>query len=664
MVLKKKRNQAGRCYRSGFLPAGFGLLFLFISLSASGQGQVQADSNSLKHESLRQGINTFSFGNAADLRYRKTGAWSAGMQAGQYAIYNRALPASPFITHNLSTGLAFSRMLGKVLSWDQEAAQQSYLANKTRLARALTGLSIHISPARNLGLSLRAQAGLVNDKRQQFDNSGLNAAFHAAFYGQSPDSGSSYHAELRWNQSNPFPRKNRRLLAWAGAEREFRSGGLLALEGQYLKNQVEDYLGNDIQSIQSDTVLARFRIRIPLFSDWLFQSSNEFLTPNRSFFYLQREGRREIRNVRYFQDEYQSLSSLLFRREGMQMQASFESRLRNRTYDILNRLDPAGPLYFQQLIQYNQQLSTERIKDIREQYSTYSLDGRIRITSRHSLRALWTGQLLRVDTRSEQNNQDRDELLYAGEISHDWSFPFGFRLSNKVSASSRHLIFIKESQSSENYTDRILRWEPSLRWSSAGFSWIGSMGIWATYQVRDFASQQEKNRSNRVLIFSHQMDYKINGRQGLVAELLRRENRLSQLNWKDFRESPIDTVILNDIALRYRFVWKGFALQAGYRAFWQLRKSRASLPEPGLGARLIYLRSYFIQQGPQLRFLREGNGRLRLQGEIWMQWSSQFFSFKKSDLPYLGNPVFPEQLALRENRFLPFFNLQAMWRIF
>jgi hypothetical protein len=119
-------------------------------------------------------------------------------------------------------------------------------------------------------------------------------------------------------------------------------------------------------------------------------------------------------------------------------------------------------------------------------------------------------------------------------------------------------------------------------------------------------------------------------------------------------------VLLHDLAARYRFTLGGFALQAGYRAFWQLRKSKASLPEPGRGASLIYLKSWFVQQGPQLRFSGE-SGRFRLQGEIWMQWSSQFFTWQKTDLPYLGNPADPSQLARRENRFLPFFQLQGIW---
>lgn len=636
------------------------IILLFLLLPSALFAQMPGDSNSVRHESMRQGINTFSFGNNAAFKKRTSGGFAASIQAGQYAIFNRAIRENPFITHNLNTELKLSKMLGRHLKWENEAYQQSFIANKTRIAGLMSGMSAEIPAGRQSGIQIQAMAGFTNDKRQQFDNSGLRVDLRASGYSLSPDSGTSYKASFLLSQSNPAPRLNRRLLSEAGAQREFRGGGMLALEGQYIRNQVEDYLSSDIQSIRSDTILGRFRIRIPVFSHLVFQSSNEIATPNRSFFYLQREGRKEIRNVRYFQDEYQSLSSLMFRKSGFQLLASFESRLRNRTYDILNRLDPSSPLYFQQLNLYNQQLNTERIKDIRELYNTYVLEGRFRLSARQSLRASWTGQLLRVDTRSEQNNQDRDELLYAGEMAHDWNLPFGFRLGNKISGSYRHFVFIKASQSSENYIDRILRWEPSVRWMNSRLSWTATMGIWATYQVRDFESQQDKNRSNRVLIFQHVTDYKINSKSGIVSEILRRENRLSQFSWKRFAESPIDTVILHDLAVRYRFYVKKFALQAGYRAFWQLRKSKASLPEPGQGASLIYLRSWFVQQGPQLKFAGEGK-KFRLQGEVWLQWSSQFFSFTRTSQPSLSNPVDAAQIAGRDNRFLPFFNLTAVW---
>jgi len=628
--------------------------------------QIQSDTAAFHHESIRQGINTFSVGSVGDWRKSFAQSQKLEVQIGQYFIYNRALPGKRFITNNFWTSISHRTSWNKKWLWQNDAWQYSFIANETRISQYLSRIRYHVFQTNKYNFYLQAGGGLVNDKRLSNDNSGLKGEVQSEFYSHSIDSSLRTQFLVLASVSNLTPRTNQKIQTSAGISKDFPGKGLLALYGGILNSRVEDYLSQEIQSIRSDTLFSKARLRIPINSTLIFSSENEFQTPNRAFIYRNKESGKETRNVRYFQDEYQSTNSLKLSRKKIQVTVSFESRLRNRTYDILNRLDKRLPGYNQDLLIYNQKLSDERIKDIREQFSTYTTDARWRIAKRHTIRLNYVAQLLRVDTRSEQNNQDRDEILYAGEIAHDWVLPFGFRLTNKVSGNFRHLIFIEASQSSENYADRILRWEPSMRWSNSRFSWNGQMGIWATYQVRDFESQQDKNRSNRVLIFNHQIDYKLAGRWRILAEILRRENRLSQLNWPKFSESPIDTVTIYDLAVRSQFAskeaFKGqWSVQAGYRAFWQLRKSRASLSDPSAGAKLIYLKSYFVQQGPQMKFLFNKDDRILVQGEIWLQWSSQFFRYSQSDKIYLGNNYSVEQLAYREKRFLPFFNIQGTW---
>jgi hypothetical protein len=666
---KIPRGRTGRFLLCDFWSVSGSVSFLGLLFALSGfqsRAQIQTDTAALRHENMRQGINTFSVGTAGDWRTSFSGSQKLQAQTGQYLIYNRALPNNRFITNNLWTQLSHRVAWRNRISLLNEAWQFSFVANQTRIAQYMTRVRYHLIQEKNYQLFLQAGGGFMNDKRLANNNSGLKGEAQTEFYSLSKDSTLSMQVLGLASVSNLSPRNNQKILTFAGISKEFPGGGLLALNGGYLKSKVEDYLGQDIQSIISDTVFSRLRIRIPLSPKLIFSSENEFQTPNRSFFYRNKESGTETRNVRYFQDEYQSLNALRILKKKLRVEFSFESRLRNRTYDILNRLNRTDPLYNQELLVYNQKLGDERIKDIREQYSTYKTDARWRISSSHSLRLNYVAQLLRVDTRSDLNNQDRDEILYAGELAHDWNFPFGFRLTNKISGSLRHLVFIEASQSSENYKDRILRWEPSLRWNYRRLSWTGQMGIWATYQVRDFEGQQDKNRSNRILLFNHQIEYRLASRWRILAELLRRENRLSQLNWEKFSESPIDTVTLYDLAVRSQYLsaqdFNGqWSVQLGYRAFWQVRKSRASLSDPSVGAKLIYLKSYFVQQGPQLKFLFRKDDRILLQGELWLQWSEQFFAYSRSDKVYLGNNYTPEQLASRDRRFLPFFSLQGTW---
>jgi hypothetical protein len=630
--------------------------------------QIQIDTNTLHHESLRQGINTFSAGTGIDHRHSFARSQRLELQAGQYWIYNRALPSRNFITHNLWSLAQYRRSWSPRWNWTTEAWQFSYLANETRIAQVLTHLRYHWIRTRNQELFVQVGGGMANDKRLKQDNSGIKGEVLAEWLYHSADSTLNARIIGVASDSRINPRNNQRFLGTGRVGKDFSGGGLLALEAGWLQNKVEDYLGQDIQSIQSDTLFARAKIRIPITSALMISSENDFQTPNRSFFYRSKDLGTETRNVRYFQDEIQSLNEIRYRRKKLSLLGSFESRLRNRTYDILNRLDPKSPDYNLNFNIFNQKLKDERIKDIREMFRTWTADFRYQPHKRHAFRLNYVAQLLRVDTRSELNNQDRDEILYAGELMYDWQLVSGLRLTNRFSGSLRHLIFIEASQSNENYIDRILRWEPAIRWNNKFFNWTGQMGIWATYQVRDFASQQDKNRSNRVLIFNHQADVRLHARWRIFTEALRRENRLSQLNWKDFSESPIDTVVLYDLALRAQWAStsdsrKPWSVQMGYRAFWQVRKSKASLSDPATGVGLIYLQSYFVQQGPQIKFRYEALERIRFQGEVWLQWSSQFFRYEKGEGTFLGNTFSQEQLSVRDQRFLPFFNLQGTWLI-
>ena len=628
-------------------------------------GQNEPDTLCVKHESMRQGINTFSFSTRADYRFQhgKSGYFEA--QTGQYAIYNRALQQNPFITQNVWNRVAYHKALLPWLSWHNEAWQFSYFANETRIAQFQSKIRYHLVRRRLHHLYAEGAGGWANDKRLSNNNTGLKAEITMAYEGLSTDSGTAFRLSGFASRIQLAPRQNQRMFANGGVVRDFPGGGLLALEGAFLQSKVEDFLGADIQSIVSDTAQVRVRLRIPVAKGIFFSTENELMTPNRAFFYRSKETGNESRNVRYFQDEYQSLNSIRLQRKRIQLNLSLESKLRNRTYDILNRLNPKDPNFQAELITFNQKLRDERIKDIREQSTTWNFDGRFRANRNHSFRVNYVAQLLRVDTRSELNNQDRDEILYASEASHDWTLPSGFRLTNKLSGSYRHLIFIEASQSSENYIDRILRWEPSVRWSNRNFTLTSQMGIWATYQVRDFASQQDKNRSNRVLIFNHILDTKLSQRWHVLSEGLRRENRLSQLNWERFSESPIDTVIIHDLACRLQWTFSGkkanWGIQAGYRAFWQVRKSKGNLADPGVGSVLIFLKSYFLQQGPQFKFHVSANEKLRFQGEFWLQRSSQYFRYRRSLGGFAGTTFSPEQLAQREDRWLPFFSIQGVW---
>ena len=640
-------------------------ILLFFSLNIL-IAQPVVDTSALKTEALRLGINTFSVGSAGDWRRNIQSQQKIFVQTGQYSIYNKALPANKFIVNNLWTNVGHSWRISRFWGMENEAWQYSYFANSTRLAQVLSKVRFIGWENAFSGFILTGGVGLVNDKRLNNNNSGLKVSGSGEYYTQIVDSTFLFRMYGEAFNTNISPRTNSRVSGLANISKEFASAGLLSGEVGYLKSRVEDYLSNDIQSIISDTLYGKVRLRYEFAKNMIFNSENLFMRPNRSFFYRNAEAKQETRNVLYAQDEYQSQNSLQINSRTIKVNLLFELKQRNRIYDVLNRSEKSSLNYAQELITYRQRLEDEKIKDITEQTFTYTGDAKWKISKKHLLRMNYVAQLLRVDTKSELNNQDRDEILYANELSHEWSLINNFKLINKFSGSYRHLIFIEASQSSENFKDRILRWEPGFRWSNGRLNWAGQLGIWATYQVRDFEAQQDKNRSNRVLIMAHQADFRIGSKFKLLTDLLRRESRLSQLNWEGFSESPIDTVTIYDLSFKTQYAHiqadnKELAFQLGYRAYWQLRKNKASLSDPEVGARLIFLRSYIVQQGPQLRFLWTKSDRFRFMAEFWLQFSSQYFKYKSSTEIFLGNSFTKEQLELKDNRFQPYFTIQGLW---
>jgi len=638
----------------------------FISVSGFLYAQPQVDSSAIKTEALRLGINTFSVGTVSDWRKNISNRQKLNAQLGQYSIYNKALPSNRFIINNLWTSFGHSYRLSKNWILENDATQYSYFANSTRLAQFLSQVKYMAWQTEKSGFSLTGGAGLVNDKRLNNNNSGIKLSASGDFYSQILDSSLVLRMYGDVSNTNISPRTNSRIAGISSISKEFVSGGLLSGEIGYFKSRVEDYLSADIQSIISDTVYAKARFRYEILRNLVFTSEGQYIKPNRAFFYRNTESKLETRNVLFVQDEYQSRNSIRYNGTRLKVNFSFDAQQRKRDYNVLNRTEKTSISYAQDLLTYRQRLELEKIKDIEEQTFTYTGDARWKISKHHLIKMNYVAQLLRVDTKSDLNNQDRDEILYVNEVAHEWSLRQNFKLINKFSGSLRHLIFIEASQSSENFKDRIIRWEPGFRWSHGKLNWNAQMGIWATYQVRDFDGQQDKNRSNRVLILAHQLDYRISSRTKILADFLRRENRLSQLNWSNFSESPIDTVTIYDISIKSQYSQiqtdnRELSFQLGYRAYWQVRKSKASLSDPSVGSRLIYLKSFIVQQGPQLRFLWTKNERFRFMAEFWLQLSSQYFQYKRTESIFLGNSYSLDQLNTRDERFQPYFTIQGLW---
>ena len=418
-----------------------------------------------------------------------------------------------------------------------------------------------------------------------------------------------------------------------------------------------------MQRIQSDTVLAQAGGSYRLNAYTTLRSDNSVLLPTRAFRY-RRLGERgdTLQDVGYRQRELDTRQELRFARPRLQTSFSFAYRERRRGY----YLDNSRNLNAARLAAV---LAREQVKDISEQTTLWQGALTWLPTPRHALALLGSAQLLRVDAPSKDNQQTRDEAQHLLRLTWTGRWAGAFRTTLGVAGEYRQTVFIRAGLSAENYADRLLHWEPGFTWAPGKWSIRSSYHLWVSYQVRDQASEQARNRASRVLEQSQSISYQLRPRLLLLADYQRRENRVGQLNWTQFRESPLDTSVTHDLSVGARQSWAGprgsTSLRLGYRLLEQRNYGRAALlrDQPtGPATSLIYLHNITRQQGPEVGVERRAGG-LTLTASLWLQWLRSYYAYRTGPGSFSGTSYAAADLDRETRRLLPYFEVAAEWRV-
>ena len=166
------------------------------------------------------------------------------------------------------------------------------------------------------------------------------------------------------------------------------------------------------------------------------------------------------------------------------------------------------------------------------------------------------------------------------------------------------------------------------------------------------------------------LSYQLRPRLLLLADYVQRENRVGQLNWARFRESPLDTSLTHDLTAGLRQSWAGprgsTSLRVGYRLLEQRNYSRAALTpdDPAAPASvLIYLRNINRQQGPEAAIERRATAGLLLSASLWLQWLRTYYAYQPGPGPYNGTSYTPAELAYQVRRVVPYFEVNVEWQL-
>ncbi|WP_210513893.1 hypothetical protein [Hymenobacter terricola] len=558
--------------------------------------------------------------------------------------------------------------LGQQLHYDQSRAN----ATRTGLWLGRLGYQRRLRPANPIDslsqMHLTVLGGLATDRRNGRNDAGFAYGFDAAaiYYLNGPTA-APLAVRVLGTRAALGPRTMQRLVAEAAGEQAFLAGAPLTVQGRlgYRTNRAEDYLLGSVQRIQSDTLLAQAGATYRINEFATLRSDNSLLLPTRAFKYRrQSTGADTLQDVGYRQRELDTRQELRFARPKLQSSLSFSYHERTRAYYLDNSR-------FLSVAKLATALSREQVKDITEQTTLWQGNLTWLPTPRHALALLGTAQLLRVDAPSKDNQQTRDEAQHLLRLTWTGRWAGAFRTTLGVAGEVRQTVFIRASQSAENYVDHLLHWEPGFTWAPGKWSIRSNYHLWVSYQVRDLTAEQARNRASRVLEQTQSLTYQLRPRLLLLADYVRRENRVGQLDWARFRESPLDTSVTHDFSAGARQSWAGpkgsTSLRLGYRLLEQRNYGRAALlpdaASPATTSSLIYLHNITRQQGPEVAVERRATAGFNLTASIWLQWMRTYNTYTTGPGTFIGSSYSAQDLAQETRRVLPYFELAAEWRL-
>ena len=148
--------------------------------------------------------------------------------------------------------------------------------------------------------------------------------------------------------------------------------------------------------------------------------------------------------------------------------------------------------------------------------------------------------LLRYDTPSEQNNDDRDELNQNLSISYGKKYNNKFNFNLKFEYLYNHLVFLKSSRSALNNENKILKLTPSVRFKNDYLSFKPEFDLTANYTIYDFEDITSGIRSFsfRQIAYRDSINIKLNHKYQLDFSIFYRYFERGVFFNKSFAELP------------------------------------------------------------------------------------------------------------------------------
>ncbi len=164
--------------------------------------------------------------------------------------------------------------------------------------------------------------------------------------------------------------------------------------------------------------------------------------------------------------------------------------------------------------------------------------------------------ILRYDTPSDLNLEDRDELLVVLTLGLRHRFTRTLEALVTLDGTLSHLVYLLAERSANNNINRVLRLAPRTIWQPA--SWLSTTNgfeVLANYTVYDFEAQTALVRSFSYRQFSwvDSTQVEFSPRVGLDFFTYLKLYERGLLKWDDFRERTENSYVDRTVALQVRF---------------------------------------------------------------------------------------------------------------
>ncbi|MCH7773882.1 MAG: hypothetical protein IH784_05690 [Bacteroidetes bacterium] len=256
-----------------------------------------------------------------------------------------------------------------------------------------------------------------------------------------------------------------------------------------------------------------------------------------------------------------SLGSTLFYRTGsLNSSLSFNFGERDEKH-ITQNFEGADPIF------YEQRSELESRKNNNSTRATIAYTGDYDFSRTDKLLFSLYYNKLRYDTPSEDNDDDRDEILSIARLRYSKNLSPYFQAFINTEATLSHVVYLFASRSSNNNINRVLRLAAGGYYQGANVSSLNTFEVSANYTVYDFEDLTSSLRSIsfRQFIATDSSRISLSKRFAFVITGYIKLSEQADLNWGEFAERPSrflqEIFAVPKIMLTYNSAWFGIGLR-------------------------------------------------------------------------------------------------------